>query len=252
MLVATGLAVGLLVGMTGVGGGAVMTPALILYGVDPAVAVGTDLVYAAITKSTGVMLHHSRGNVRWGVVARLAVGSLPAALFALWWLGRYRSGGGDHAGIITAVLGGALVLTAFIVLARPRIGSFAGMPAGAPRGVVTIVGGVVLGALVALSSVGAGAVGAALLLCLYPRLSAASVVGTDLAHAVMLAAVAGFGHWQMGGVDVDMLWPLLVGSLPGVYVGARLTSLVPDRLLTRVMALVLLSVGLGFSLGAVN
>lgn len=251
MLVLTGLAVGVLVGLTGVGGGAVMTPALILYGIPPAVAVGTDLVYAAVTKSAGAVIHQARRNIHWSIVARLAAGSLPAAGVVLWLLHHFQASGEGYDRVVTAVLGFALVLTAVVVVTR-RFRSDARRPAPGPRGKVTVAGGAVLGVLVAASSVGAGALGAALLLAAYPRLPMSGVVGTDIAHALLLATVAGLGHWHLGSVDLGLLAPLLVGSLPGVYLGARLTGLVPDRILAPVMALILFVLGISFSLGAVT
>lgn len=254
LLAVTGLVVGLLVGLTGVGGGAIMTPALILYGIEPVVAVGTDLVYAALTKSAGVVVHQRRGNVQWPLVAMLAAGSLPGAVVTLWWLARFRADGGDFGMLLTSVLGVALVLTAVVILLRPWLcaGATVTPPRTAGRRLLTILGGGFLGALVAASSVGAGALGAALLLLVHRGLPIPRIVGTDLAHALLLATVAGIGHWQLGSVDLSLLAPLLAGSLPGVYLGARLAGWIPERVLTPMVALLLLATGIGFSLGAVH
>jgi uncharacterized membrane protein YfcA len=247
----TGLVVGVLVGLTGVGGGAVMTPALVIYGVPPAVAVGTDLIYAAITKSAGAVLHHLRGNIKWPVVWNLSIGSLPCSVATLWLLDRMSDRGVDFTGVITVLLGVALMLTAVIVLTRPLLQRLPGPSSRQRRAAGTILVGSVLGVLVTATSVGAGALGAAMLLVLYRNLAAAEVVGTDLAHAVLLAGVAGIGHMNIGTVEWGMLLPLLSGSLPGVYVGTRLSDVLPGQFLTRLMALVLLALGLGFSVGAV-
>src|SRR5690606_29664658 len=230
-LLPTGFAVGVLVGLTGVGGGALMTPALILYGIPPAVAVGTDLVYAAVTKSVGAVVHHRRGNVDWRLVARLAAGSLPAAAAMLWLLREIGAHGVDHGDAVTTMLGVALVLTAVVVLARPWLHGRRAVPDKAPAPWLVAAGGAVLGALVTASSVGAGALGAALLLVAYRRLPVATVVGTDIAHAVLLALAAGIGHWHLGTVDAVLLAQLAAGSLPGVYIGARLSDCVPGLLL---------------------
>lgn len=243
----SGFGVGLLVGITGVGGGALMTPLLIFgFGITPAVAVGTDLIFASITKASGVWTHARQSTVDWRVVRRLASGSLPAALVTLVVLGEVDTHSAEAQGWITSVLGVALMLTAAALLWRSYLSK---QPHGADaverRGVVpaTVATGVVLGGLVTLTSVGAGALGAAALFWLYPRLSAVRVVGTDLAHAVPLTAVAGMGHWQMGTVDTGLLVMLLAGSLPGIYLGSRLSKQIPERWLRPALATLLLMIG---------
>ena len=241
-----GLVVGALVGLTGVGGGAVMTPLLIFNGISPAVAVGTDLVYAALSKLGGSWIHHRRGNVDWRLVAALATGSLPTAVVTiavLAWLSRQ---GIDYEGVITHVLGVSLILTALALLFRARWRKRATGDARRSLG-PTIAAGIVIGALTTLSSVGAGALGAAALALLHPGLPMVVVVGTDIAHAVLLATLAGAGHWHLGAVDFVLLLPLLCGSLPGLYMGALLATRVPELVLQRLVAAVLLSLGLGFS-----
>src|SRR5690606_2024412 len=247
VLVPTGFAVGVLVGLTGVGGGALMTPALMLYGIPPSVAVGTDLVYAAVTKSVGALVHQQRGNVDWRLVARLAAGSLPAAAAMLWLLGKLGTSSGDRGDVVTAILGVALVLTAIVVLARPWLHGHREEPGKAPAPWLIVTGGVVLGTLVTASSVGAGALGAALLLMACRQLPVTTVVGTDIAHAVLLALAAGIGRWRLGTVDTVLLATLAAGSVPGVYIGARLSDRVPGLLLTRALAVLLLALGIGFS-----
>jgi uncharacterized membrane protein YfcA len=249
LLVPAGFAVGLLVGLTGVGGGALMTPALILYGIPPAVAVGSDLVYAALTKSVGAVLHQVRRNIQWRIVGRMALGSLPACAITLWILRTWHARGTGYEGVVTITLGAALVLTAGVTLLRPwlmahRDTEFTDRTAF----IATVAGGAFIGTLVTLSSVGAGALGAAFLLLFYRELPMATIVGTDLAHAVFLAALAGLGHWQLGAVDVSLLAPLLLGSIPGLYLGTRWASLIRDDVLRPVIATFLLLLGLGFSL----
>lgn len=246
-LAAAGLGVGVLVGLTGVGGGSLMTPFLIFYGVPPLTAVGTDLVYAAATKSGGVALHGMRGTVRWRLVGYLSLGSLPASLAAVVVLGNWVAADEDYNRIITTILGISLILTAAAVLVRPWLRQ-QGSSVEANRFLVpgTIVAGALIGVLTTLSSVGAGALGAAVLTLFY-RLPMVAVVGTDLAHATLLAGVSGFGHWQIGSVDVNLLLPLLVGSLPGLFVGTQLATRVPDRILRGVVATMLLSIGVAFA-----
>ena len=246
--IVSGFGVGLLVGITGVGGGALMTPLLIFgFGIAPAVAVGTDLIFAAITKAGGVWTHARQSTVDWRVVRRLASGSLPAALLTLMLLGEVDTHSAQAQGLITSILGVALMLTAAALLWRSRLAQVAQRTSHIERRSVapaTVATGVVLGVLVTLTSVGAGALGAAVLFWLYPRLKAARVVGTDLAHAVPLTAVAGLGHWQMGTVDVSLLGMLLLGSLPGIYLGSRLSARVPERWLRPALATLLLLIGI--------
>lgn len=247
LLVPAGFAVGLLVGLTGVGGGAVMTPALILYGIPPAVAVGSDLVYAALTKSVGAVLHQLRSNIRWRIVGRMALGSLPGCGAMLWLLGNFHKQGTGYEGLVTVTLGVALVLTAVVTLLRPWLMEHRDIELS-DRAVFwgTVAGGAFIGVLVTLSSVGAGALGAAFLLVFYRTLPVSSVVGTDLTHAVFLAALAGFGHWQLGAVDFTLLAPLLMGSVPGLYLGTLWASRIRDDVLRAFIATFLLLLGLGF------
>lgn len=251
LLVPAGFAVGLLVGLTGVGGGALMTPMLIFYGIPPAVAVGSDLVYAALTKSLGALLHQLRRNIRWRIVGRMALGSLPACAGTLWLLEIRHAAGTGYERIVTITLGGALVLTAAVTLLRPWLMSRHD-PVLPERVILpaTVAAGAFIGVLVTLSSVGAGALGAAFLLLFYRSLPVATVVGTDLTHAVFLAALAGVGHWHLGAVDFSLLLPLLFGSMPGLYLGTRWASRIRDGVLRPVMAGFLLMIGLGFALKA--
>lgn len=247
----SGFGIGALIGLTGVGGGALMTPLLIFgFGIAPAVAVGTDLMFAAITKANGVRVHARLGSVDWRIVRRLLLGSLPAALLTLLVLRKTNLHTEFAQYLLTTTLGIALIISAAALLFRRRLaqGSVAASQqmddTGTTTHFLTVLTGVVLGVLVTLTSVGAGAVGAALLFYLYPQMKAARVVGTDLAHAVPLASVAGFGHWQLGTVDWLLLVSLLIGSLPGIYLGSRLSARVPEVWLRGVLASLLLVIGL--------
>jgi uncharacterized membrane protein YfcA len=252
----SGLMVGILVGLTGVGGGSLMTPLLVfLFNFSPAVAVGTDLLFAAITKTGGVFVHHgTHGSVNWKIVRQLAYGSLPAAVLTILLLRYIDQQSKDISGVITYSLGVALILTSLAVIVRsylkrhaPPISeeSSAGR-FGRRQPAVTIAVGVVLGVMVTLSSVGAGALGTVALFFLYPRLPALKVVGTDLAHAIPLTALAGAGHWTMGNVDFTLLATLLIGSLPGIWLGSHLSARIPDRILRPILASILLLIGLKF------
>lgn len=250
-----GLGVGFTVGLTGVGGGALMTPLLVLgFGISPAVAVGTDLLYAGLTKSGGVWVHSRHKTVQWKIAAWLAAGSVPASLVVvglLRWLPIDKSA---FETLITGTLGFTLILTALVLLFKDRIKAWSSWPRrrGAasdeikpPRRVAaTIAIGAVLGVLVTLTSVGAGALGAAALFFLYPRLSAVQIVGTDLAHAVPLTLVAGVGHgFLLGTVDTTLLVSLLMGSLPGIWLGSHLGVSIPEKTLRTVLAGMLMLIG---------
>lgn len=253
-LTIAGFLVGLLIGFTGVGGGALMTPFLISYGLAPAVAVGTDLVYAAITKFGGLILHHRRGTVEWRIVALLALGSLPAAALSIGLLRHLAESGIDYEPLITSMLGIGLILTSLFLLFRrrekdasPRTVSQQ-MKIACGAGICTVLGGALLGTLVTLSSVGAGALGAAMLMLLYPRLRTVQVVGIDIAHAALLTTASGLGHLQLGSVDFTLLWYLLLGSIPGIALGTRLGVKLPELLVRRALGALLLSVGVAFSI----
>ncbi len=251
-----GLVVGFVVGLTGIGGGALMTPILILgFGIPPLVAVSTDLLYAAITKCGGVFSYARKQLVHYRVVVLLLAGSLPASLLTLEVLASF----GAKALIeqlINLTLGVSLVLTSIAVFMRQRVRLLAerlrdtgvGQRLKTLRPLLTLVAGALLGVLVTLSSVGAGALGTAVLILLYPRLSMAEIVGTDLLHAVLLTAVAGAGHYQMGSVDTSLLFNLLLGSLPGVFVGSYLGARLSPRVMQPVIGSLLMAIGLRFVL----
>lgn len=239
-----GLLVGLLVGLTGVGGGSLMTPLLVLlFGVAPQTAVGTDLLFAAVTKIAGSAVHGRRQTVDWRIVGRLALGSVPAAALTLVWLSGKGQIGGQAQQVILIALAVLLLITALSVVLRARIAIWLGgadrtLSAGA-EWAGTVATGALLGLAVTISSVGAGAIGVTALLMLYPRLPLVRIVGSDIAHAVPLVLVAGFGHWWIGDVDLQLLLNLVIGSLPGVVVGSLLATGAPDRVLRLVLAAVL-------------
>jgi hypothetical protein len=244
----SGLGVGALVGMTGVGGGSLMTPLLILlFGIHPVSAVGTDLLYAAATKTAGTLVHGRIGTIEWRVAALLAAGSLPSAALTMLALSSLALREDAAARVVTFMLGVALLATALSLAFRARlVGRFGGGAAGlgaGRRAALTVVTGIVLGALVSLTSIGAGALGVVALGLLYPRLPMARIVGTDIVHAVPLTLLAGTGHWLAGSVDGAVLLSLLVGSLPGIVLGSYASARVPDRLLRLVLAAVLAVVG---------
>lgn len=243
----SGFCVGMLVGLTGVGGGSLMTPLLVLiFGIHPTTAVGTDLLYAAATKSVGTGVHGFKGTVQWSIVGRLAMGSVPAALITLWILSQVKQSA-IVGSLITTSLGWALVVTAFAVLFRRAIVAFVLArtkeldPARATA--LTILLGAILGVLVSMTSVGAGALGMTVLLILYPRMDVARLVGSDIAHAVPLTLLAGLGHWMMGSVNWGLLISLLTGSIPGIIFGSLLAARTPDGVLRPVLAGTLALVG---------
>ena len=238
----------MLVGITGVGGGSLMTPLLLaVFGLHPAVAIGTDLCFAASTKSAGAVTHHQAGQVDWRITARLLAGSLPAAAATL--AGMHFSGlMHRHAGALPVVLGVALLVSACIVVNR-RLWMALGLRlerhiTAARRKTLTLACGALLGAIVALSSIGAGAIGAALIMLLYPRLPAHRVVGSDIAHAVPLTLLTGIGYAALGLVDWHLLLALLLGSLPGIWLGSRLTRRLPEALIRMLLCLSLATAGL--------
>lgn len=256
----SGFAVGMLVGITGVGGGSLMTPLLVfLFGFKATVAVGTDLLYAAITKTGGVFVHHNtHKSVDWRTVVWMSIGSLPAAVITIFVIRHLILIEKDITSIITHTLGVALILTSIALIIRTYLtrnivreiedsiissGRFNKIQIPA-----TIFTGIILGVLVTISSVGAGVLGTLALLYLYPKMSTLKVVGTDLAHAIPLTAVAGFGHWTLGHVNFELLGTLLIGSLPGIWVGSHLSVKIPEKVLRLILATLLLVIGLKFAL----
>ena len=244
-----GVLVGMLVGLTGVGGGSLMTPLLVLaFGFHPATAVGTDLLYASATKTVGGAVHGLRGTVDWAIVRRLAFGSIPAALATLLILSRASVHAGDTGSTIAVALGVTLLATALATFFRARIVArvgpyFEGL-SDRRLTMLTVLLGAMLGVLVSLTSVGAGALGITALLILYPLAPVNRLVGSDIAHAVPLTLIAGIGHWWLGSVDMILLASLLAGSIPGIVLGSVIASRVTDRVLTPILATTLAVVGL--------
>ena len=248
LVVFGGFAVGFLVGLTGVGAGSLMTPFLISgIGISPVLAVGTDLRFASITKASAAWRHHALGNVHWPIVRWLATGSLPGAAIILAWIYAMEPDIHVLAAIIRKVLAFALVMSAICVAAYPALKRYAMRDAATHAGddvhnvrkLPTLVLGFVLGVLVALTSVGAGAIGVVALTVLYHALSARKLIGTDIVHAIPLTFLAGASHFGMGNVDLPILGLLLVGSVPGIALGSRITGMVPDWVLRVTLALVL-------------
>jgi uncharacterized protein len=244
----SGFVVGLLVGQTGVGGGSLMTPILILvFGIHPASAVGTDLLYAAATKSVGTLVHGYNHTVDWRVTRRLATGSLPATVLTLVFVSHFNLVTPEAGQAISLVLGVALLLTAIALVFRNQLvaslgGRFTSL-SDRRTAALTVLTGVILGAVVTISSVGAGAVGVTALILLYPNLPTKTIVGSDIAHAVPLTLVAGLGHWWLGSLDWPLLTSLLSGSIPGIILGSYLATKVPDSVLRPILAAVLVVVG---------
>lgn len=245
----SGALVGLLVGLTGVGGGSLMTPILtLIFGVAPTTAVGTDLAFAAITKGIGTAAHRLHGNVKWNIVGLLCAGSLTTATLSILFLKQVGPLSQDWTHFISFSIGVSVLLTALSLTVRAKILHWIKtnphlMLHGTPLKVATILIGGVIGILVTISSIGAGAIGATLILLLYPHLRTAEVAGTDIAYAVPLTALAGLGHWWLGNVDFSLLFGLLVGSVPAIWLGAKLSSTLPEKFTRSALAITLLLVG---------
>ena len=250
-----GAGVGLAVGMTGIGGGSLMTPILVgLFGFPMHVAVGTDLLYAAVTKSSGVVAHQRKRNINWRLVGLLAAGSIPASLATAYLLKDIFSDAADYEPILTTALGVMLILTSVVLIFRKRIQASHDKPQSPSNslknhaGAITLIAGIFLGIFVTLSSVGAGAFCAALLLVLYPRLSAVQVVGTDIAHAVPLTLIAGLGHFLLlGNVNWLLLSGLLIGSIPAIHFGTYLAGRLPNGMMHPILAGLLMLLGCKFA-----
>ena len=246
--IVSGFAVGLLVGMTGVGGGSLMTPLLtLLFGVPPSVAVGTDLAFASITKTAGTFTHRLRGTVHWDIVKLLCIGALPAAVLATLALKHFGTLNAEIGQLIRYSIAGSVLLTVVALLFKGKMLAWINARPerqlqGRALSSATIISGAVLGTLVTISSIGAGAIGATLLVMLYPRLSSAEVAGTDIAYAVPLTAIAALGHWWLGSINWELLAMLLIGSVPGITLGSWFARAVPERFLRGLLAMTLTGV----------
>ncbi len=246
--VLSGFGVGAIVGLTGVGGGSLMTPLLLqVFKLNPAVAIGTDLWFAAVTKMSGSVAHHRQGHVNYPILWLLLAGSIPACLATLYLMHTTGVTKG-WASALTFYLGIALLLTA-ITVAFKEVWQTVGvwLERWIPerrKPAFTVAAGVILGVLVTLTSIGAGAVGATLILLLYPRIETRKLVGTDIAHAVPLTLVAGIGHAALGNVNWGLLGALLIGSIPGIWIGAQLTRKLPDKLVRTLLCVSLVMAGI--------
>jgi uncharacterized protein len=249
-LIVAGLVVGFVVGLTGIGGGSLMTPILMWFGIPPAKAVGTDLLYAAFTKMGGVYVHHKKKNINWTITGWLSLGSVPAALVTLWVLESLKTDTTALNAVIKHSLGWALLFTSVAIIFKKQLLGFSKKHAGdkfhkesKTQNALTVAIGVLLGATVTLTSIGAGAIGTVTLFFLYPLLATPRLVGTEIAHAIPLTLVAGIGHASMGNLDLNLLIQLLMGSLPGIYAGSMLSGKVPDLFLRNAIAIMLLWAG---------
>jgi uncharacterized protein len=245
---ASGFLVGALVGFTGVGGGSLMTPLLVVvFGFHPATAVGTDLLYSGLTKISGSIVHGFNDAIDWRVTRRLALGSVPGAILTLLTLRHFGVDAKGTSAAIAVTLGFALILTAVTLLFRrwllKVVVSFFDRRSERQIATLTVALGAVLGVLVSISSVGAGAIGVTALLMLYPKMPTVRIVGSDIAHAVPLTLIAGAGHWWLGSVDWPLLFSLVLGSIPGIAIGSHFASRVPDRVLRPLLAGTLALVG---------
>lgn len=252
MLVVAGALTGLLVGLSGVGGGALMTPMLLLiFGITPLAAIGTDLWFAAITKTFASRVHHRHGLIDWQVVQRLWIGSLSASALTIAWM-KIHPINDTSVELLKISIAIAVLITAIgMIFQKPlhslgrRLRITEGKSFKIWQMPLTILAGGLLGFLVSLTSVGAGALGAVFLAYLYPlRLTPARLIATDIAHAIPLALFAGIGHLLIGNVNFGLLGNLLIGSIPAVILGAFLSSRLPHALLRGILSFVLLVIGI--------
>ncbi len=251
LYITSGALVGLVIGLTGIGGGSLMTPLLLMFGIPPHVAVGTDLLYASITKASGVVSHHKQKSIRWEITWLLALGSIPAALITGFILYSYFNDFKQYTGVITTSLGVMLIITASMLIFRKKLQVFSQHQADLKqtswlqknKAALTVAMGVLLGVFVTLSSVGAGAIGTAILLVLYPHLRSINIIGTDLAHAVPLTMIGGLIHLSLGNVNFSLLGALLIGSIPAIHLGSKLGTKLPESVLRTVLASLLMGLG---------
>jgi uncharacterized protein len=251
-VVLIGLLVGFLIGLTGMGGGALMTPLLLWTGwVAPTVAVGTDLVWNALTKTVGAAVHYRHKNVNLRLVWKLVSGSIPGALFGLYLIGLLKKTAGvayiDH--LIVRLLGGTLILVATLIIFKGYIRSW--LPAIAAhsatnenlKGWQVPLLGFVVGVLVSFTSVGSGSLIVTTLLLMFPGERLNQLVGSDVFHGVLLVGVAALGHWHLGDVNLRLVGGLLLGSVPGVWIGSFIASHIPEGSLRPAVAVLLFVTG---------
>lgn len=261
-----GVLVGFCVGITGVGGGSLMTPILIsLFKIEPHIAIGTDLLYASISKFCGSLVHAKKLNIVWPIVIWLALGSIPASFATTWVLEHHLSQSTHYKSVLTMVLGVMLTLTGISIIFRAQIEKFfdrfrnreqadmeSEQHALQHKRRYILIMGVVLGVLVTLSSVGAGAFGIMALVLMFPNLPMIRIIGSDVVHAVLLTAVAGLGHMSSGNVDFSLLMWLLVGSIPAIVVGTLISSHLPERFIRKILGITLFALGLNFIINPVK
>ncbi|OIU87627.1 MULTISPECIES: sulfite exporter TauE/SafE family protein [unclassified Acinetobacter] len=265
-----GVLVGFCVGVTGVGGGSLMTPILIsLFRIEPHIAIGTDLLYAAISKFCGSFVHAKKMNIVWPIVIWLAVGSIPASFATHWVLDNYLSQSTHYKAVLTMVLGFMLTITGLSILFRNQIENLFNkyrkqeLPdmtqdlekvklQAKEKRVAIIIMGIILGIFVTLSSVGAGAFGIMALVVMFPNLPMIRIIGSDVVHAVLLTLVAGLGHMSSGNVDFMLLMWLLVGSIPAIIVGTLLSSRMPEKLIRKILGITLFALGVNFMINPVK
>ncbi len=241
----SGLIVGMLIGLTGVGGGSLMTPLLILlFGIHPINAIGTDLLFAACTKTVGAAVHARSQTIDWTITRLLASGSIPATAAAIGSLAFLHPHTHTMSTVLTPLLGATLLVTAFLVVFQQQVlgllATRSHQLSPRRRAGLTVIAGAILGVLVSFSSIGAGALGVTALTLLHPTLPTARVVGSDIMHAIPLTLMAGAGYWFIGAVDWPLLLSLLCGSIPGIIAGSLLATRVPTGVLRIVLASVLL------------
>ncbi len=262
-----GVLVGFCVGVTGVGGGSLMTPILIsLFKIEPHIAIGTDLLYAAISKFCGSFVHAKKLNIVWPIVLWLALGSIPASLATTWVLDNYLSQSTHYKAILTMVLGFMLTLTGISIVFRTQVERFFSKFGKKlePQDIeherqrfkekrfYILFMGVILGIFVTLSSVGAGAFGIMALIIMFPNLPMIRIIGSDVVHAVLLTLVAGIGHMNSGNVDFNLLMWLLVGSIPAIVVGTLVSSHLPEKIIRKILGITLFAIGINFMLNPVK
>ncbi|HBF31313.1 sulfite exporter TauE/SafE family protein [Rhizobium sp.] len=252
LLSLSGFLVGCLVGITGVGGASLMTPLMVLlFGIHPTMAVGTDLLYASVTKMAGTAVHHRHGHIRWRLVGLLALGSIPATALTLWLISGMDRKSDHSVALLTTSLGVMLLITSMILLFRDVLLRYEVRwltqhrnPSPGTIGIATVLLGIVLGVLVTLTSVGAGAIGVTILLFIYPRAKINDIVGSDIAHAIPLTLLGGTGYWMIGDVNWLLLISLLIGSIPGIVLGSYAAPKLPEKLVRTILAVVLIVVAI--------
>lgn len=262
-----GVLVGFCVGVTGVGGGSLMTPILItLFKIEPHIAIGTDLLYAAISKFFGSVVHAKKLNIVWPIVIWLAIGSIPASLATTWVLDNYLSQSTHYKAILTMVLGFMLTITGISIVFRTQVERFFsrfGKPMSdedidqqrdrlKSKRVQIALMGIVLGIFVTLSSVGAGAFGIMALIIMFPNLPMIRIIGSDVVHAVLLTLVAGMGHMSSGNVNFELLMWLLIGSIPAIIVGTLVSSRLPEKIIRKILGITLFALGINFMINPVK